>query len=63
MGNSNEYYILASKIHNDLLAILQMNETLKDIDVMLDDISRKIGPVEEATWHELERRRKSVQLQ
>ncbi len=57
MGNSNEYYILASKIHNDLLAILQMNETLKDIDVMLDDISRKIGPVEEATWHELERRR------
>ncbi|MBE6099927.1 MAG: hypothetical protein E7197_07720 [Anaerovibrio sp.] len=57
MGNSNEYYILASKIHNDLLAILQMNETLKDIDVMLDDISRKIGPVEEVTWHELERRR------
>ena len=57
MGNSNEYYILASKIHNDLLAILQMNETLKDIDVMLDDISRKIGPVEEATWLELERRR------
>ena len=55
MGNSNEYYILASKIHNDLLAILQMNETLKDIDVMLDDISRKIGPVEEATWLELER--------
>ena len=49
MGNSNEYYILASKIHNDLLVILQMNETLKDIDVMLDDISRKIGPVEEAT--------------
>ena len=57
MGNSNEYYILASKIHNDLLVILQMNETLKDIDVMLDDISRKSGPVEEATWHELERRR------
>ena len=57
MRNSNEYYILASKIHNDLLVILQMNETLKDIDVMLDDISRKIGPVEEATWHELERRR------
>ena len=63
MGNSNEYYILASKIHNDLLAILQMNETLKDIDVMLDDISRKIGPVDEVTWHELERRRQSVQLQ
>ena len=59
MGNSNEYYILASKIHNDLLVILQMNETLKDIDVMLDDISRKIGPVDEATWHELERRRKN----
>ena len=59
MGNSNEYYILASKIHNDLLVILQMNETLKDIDVMLDDISRKIGPVEEATWLELERRRKN----
>lgn len=57
MGNSNEYYILASKIHNDLLAILQMNETLKDIDVMLDDISRKIGPVDEVTWRELERRR------
>ena len=57
MGNSNEYYILASKIHNDLLVILQMNETLKDIDVMLDDISRKIGPVEEASWLELERRR------
>ena len=56
MGNSNEYYILASKIHNDLLAILQMNETLKDIDVMLDDISRKIGPVDEVTWRELERR-------
>ena len=49
MGNSIEYYILASKIHHDLLTVLQMNETLKDIDVMLDDISRKIGPVEEAT--------------
>jgi hypothetical protein len=31
--------------------------TMAEIDAMLDDMSRKIGPVDEATWHELERRR------
>lgn len=58
MGNGNEYFDLAKKIHKNLLAVLQMNDTLKEIDTMLDDISDKIGPVDEVTWHELERRRK-----
>lgn len=60
MGNSNEYFALAKKIHKNLLAVIQMNGTLKEIDTMLDDISRKIGPVDEVTWHELERRRQST---
>ena len=56
---NKDYEILAMKIHRSLLEVQDMNGALRQIDRMLDDISRKIGIVDEVTWHELERRRKS----
>ena len=56
---NKDYEILAMKIHRSLLEVQDMNGALRQIDCMLDDISRKIGIVDEVTWHELERRRKS----
>ena len=52
-----DYATLSKKIHKSLLEEKDMQGELAEIDAMLDDMSRKIGPGDEATWHELERRR------
>lgn len=52
-----DFALLSSSIHKSLLDVQSLKEELEQIDKMLDDISDKIGHIDEATWRELERSR------
>lgn len=50
-----DYYTLADNIHQSLIEIRDMNSQLKQVDTMLENISKKIGHVDEFARQEAEK--------
>ena len=53
--SKTDYYMLADHIHESLSEIKELRETIKQIGTMLDDINKKLYPLEKELQQELER--------